>query len=345
MIEPQEANKQFSIKETFSHIKSAKYLTKLLSLGVGVILISWLLSQLDRASAIKIIREIPISLLIIGFLCYALGFYLRAIRFRLLLPPEKSVKHLFPIVLVHYTALNIIPARLGELSYIYLLKKVNGISTGCSVSNLLMARVFDHITLSLLFLVSWPFIDLSSQWLKTLSLLVSGFLIVTFALLMGILAYKEKCIAWIKILVTKFGWANTAIIRRIIHEMEEVAVALKGIQVKKNAAKVFGMSVLIWMSIWGSNYALLLAFQVDFTYIEVILASTCIILLRVLPLQVMGGLGIHETTWVFIAVALGIPKNIAITAAFGSHILSITYLLIFGIYGVLRLGMNMNNNA
>lgn len=344
-METQEVIKGISHKDIFVYIRSKKRITKLLSLGFGIILISWLLSQLDISASIKIIRELPISLLIVGFLCYALGFYLRAIRFRLLLPPEKPVKHLFPIVLVHYTALNIIPARLGELSYIYLLKKVNNVSTGCSVSNLLIARVFDQITISLLFLVSWPFMDLSSQWMKTLSLFVSGFLILMTILLMGILAYKEKCIAWIKTLVTKFGWANTAIIRRIIHEMEEVVVALKGIQVKKNAATVLGVSVLIWMSIWGSNYALLQAFQVDFTYMQVIFSSTCIILLRVLPLQVVSGLGIHETTWVFIALALGIPKDIAITAAFGSHILSIIYLLIFGTYGVLRLGMNMNNNA
>jgi len=127
-----------------------------------------------------------------------------------------------------------------------------------------------------------------------------------------------------------------------MHEIEEVVVALKGIQVKKSAAKVFGMSVLIWMSIWGSNYSLLRAFQVDFTYMEVILCSTCIILLRVLPLQVVSGLGIHETTWVFIALALGIPKNIAITAAFGSHLLSIIYLVIFGVYGILRLQYFIN---
>jgi uncharacterized protein (TIRG00374 family) len=345
MMETQEVSKGISHKDIFVYIRSKKRITKLLSLGFGILLISWLLSQLDISASIKIIRELPISLLIVGFLCYALGFYLRAIRFRLLLPPEKSVKHLFPIVLVHYTALNIIPARLGELSYIYLLKKVNNISTGCSVSNLLIARVFDQITISLLFLVSWPFMDLSSQWMKTLSLFVSGFLILMTILLMGILAYKEKCIAWIKILVTKFGWANTTIIRRIIHEMEEVVIALRGIQVKKNAATVLGVSVLIWMSIWGSNYALLQAFQVDFTYVQVIFSSTCIILLRVLPLQVVSGLGIHETTWVFIALALGISKDIAITAAFGSHILSIIYLLIFGTYGVLRLGMNMSNDA
>jgi uncharacterized membrane protein YbhN (UPF0104 family) len=127
--------------------------------------------------------------------------------------------------------------------------------------------------------------------------------------------------------------------------MEEVVVALNAIQVKKNAATVLGVSVLIWLSIWGSNYALLQAFQVDFTYMQVIFSSTCIILLRVLPLQVVSGLGIHETTWVFIALALGISKNIAITAAFGSHILSISYLLIFGIYGVLRLGINMSNDT
>jgi uncharacterized protein (TIRG00374 family) len=247
------------------------------------------------------------------------------------------MNHLFPIVLVHYTALNIIPARLGELSYVYLLKKVNNVSTGYSVSSLIMARVFDQTAISLLFLFSALFANLPSQWLKTLSLAVGGFLIVICVVVIVILAFKELCVNWLKKLMRRLKWDEYKIVQLIIRTIDEIVIAFKGIQVKKNVGKIFGLSLLIWLSIFSVNYTLLKAFDVPLSYVEIVLASTFIIMLTVLPFQLLNGLGIHETTWTFIALTLGVPKNVAIVSAFGTHILSIVFLLIFGIFGVWRI--------
>ncbi len=335
----EEATKNFSFKHFIARSQNRmNLLTKVLSLGFGIILISWLLAQLDMEHAIKIIREVPVYLLLLGFIAYLLAFYLRAVRFKLLFPAtDQNIRHLFPIVLVHYTALNIIPARLGEFSYIYLLKKVNHISTGCSVSNLLIARVFDHITISLLFLISTLFLQISSPWFRMTSVGVCAFLILTLLFLMLMLAYKEKCVFWLQKSLRFFHLEKYALIQRIMQEMEEILKAFQHIQMKQHAGKVLGISLLIWICIFGSNYFLLHAFQVPLAYLEVIMASTCIILLRFLPLQLVSGIGIHETSWVVIATALGVPKDIAITSAFGSHILGIVFLVLLGGYGLLRL--------
>ncbi len=344
----QELSKPFSFKELFTHVKPTKQITKLLSLGFGIILISWLLSQIDISSASDIIRGVPVPLLIIGFFCYVAGFYLRAQRFRLLLPPDKSIKHLFPIVLVHYTALNIIPARLGEFSYVYLLKQVNNISTGCSLSSLIMARVFDQIVISLLFLISSFFVDFSSQWLKTLKFCVGGFLIAIFVMLMFILAYKERCVQLLEKGLIRLKLHSYKITQRVMQILKETVMAFKNIEVKGNAIKILLLSGLIWMSIFTLNFCLLLAFEVKLSYIEVVLASSFIISLSVIPFQALSGLGIHEATWTFVAVALGVPKNIAIVSAFGTHILSTIYLFLFGLYGLWKMSIikhvtNMRN--
>ena len=337
MIEAQKVNKQPSFRDLWVHTRQMKRLTKILSFGLGIILISWLVSQLDISATLHSLRNVPISLILLSFLFYTIGFGLRALRFRLLLPTQQPLHHLFPIVLVHYTALNIIPARLGELSYIYLLKKVNNVSTGRSVSNLVLARVFDLMTISLLFLGALFFLNLSSQWLKAIGVIVGAFLIMALILLIIVLIYQERCIRIIKKLVSKFGFAHYAITTKILHTIEEISEAFTEIHVKEKAGKVLGVSLLIWISIFSSNYAALLAFQVDLTFMEVVLSSTCIILLKILPIQIMSGFGIHETTWVLIALELGVSKNVAITAAFGTHVIATIYLCILGGYGLWKI--------
>lgn len=87
----------------------------------------------------------------------------------------------------------------------------------------------------------------------------------------------------------------------------------------------------------GVNYVLFRAFNILLSYIEVVLASTFIILLTVIPFQVFSGLGIRSMTWTVIAGAMGIAKNTAIVSALGSRIISTLFLFILGAYGLWKL--------
>lgn len=333
MMEIQEVTKHFFNKGMTTSFKPTKHLAKLASLGFGLLLVSWLLSQLDWSETVAILRNVPISLLVLGLFCYALSFYLRSLRFRWLLPGDKQRNHLFPIVLVHYTALNIIPARLGELSYIYLLNKVNQMPIEYSLSSLLLARVFDQLAIALLFLLSSGFVAITSPWLQTVRLCVSGFLLGTVVIILLLFVYKDLCLIWLKHLLRRMHWDHIRIVQRIVQKLDEIVTALHHIHLLRQGASLLVISVGIWLSIFSVNYCLLRAFQMPLTYIEIMFTSTCIILLSVLPLQMLGGLGVYETTLVFLAEALGAPRNIVITAAFSSHVLASIYLCLFGIYG------------
>lgn len=340
-MESQEVSKEISFKEIFASIKPAKNIAKLVSVGLGLILLTWLLTQIEAAATVEIIRSVPLSLVLLGFLCYTVSFYLRAARFELLLPREHTAKQLFPIVLVHYAALNIIPARMGEISYVYLLKKIHGVPIGGSVSSLILARVFDQIAISSLFLLSAGLVNISAPWLRTLSLLIGGLLISMFLLLVCLLIYKARWAAWITTVLTRWQWHRAALVQKGLQEMENIVAALDKIRLKEHGVKLLGVSVLIWLSIFGVNYSLLHAFQVNLTFAAVMLSSTFAILLTLLPFQVLNGIGIRETTWVFIVTALDVPRDTAIVAAFGTHIVAVLYLALFALYGFWKLSWGM----
>ena len=70
----QDVSKTFSFKELLACIKPVTNRSKLLSLGFGLILISWLLSQLELTATLEVLRNVPISFLFLGFVCYNLGY-------------------------------------------------------------------------------------------------------------------------------------------------------------------------------------------------------------------------------------------------------------------------------
>lgn len=318
-------------------IAPGKYLWKLISLGFGIILISWLLLQLEWTETVEIIRNVPFSLLLLGFVCYGLSFYFRAQRFRILLPPGTPIDHLFPIVLIHYTALNIIPARLGELSYIYLLKKVNAVSPGCSLSSLLLARVFDQIAISVLFFLSSLVTPFPTQRLKVLYMSIGAMLMMTIAGLLGILVYQESSVYWLQRLCVKFNLQRYPIIQRVLKEFEQATNTFAHLHDKRTLLSISGYSFLIWLSIFSVNYLLLTAFGVPLSFASILLVSTLIIFLGMLPLQLVGGVGIRETTWVLLVSSLGVSQNTAIVSGFGTHIVTTLSLFFFGVYGLWRL--------
>ena len=336
-MESTEFIKRFSLKGLFSHKPLVKHIPKLLSLGSGVLLICWLIAQLDFSSARLILQDISILPIVIGFFFYLISFYLRAKRFSILLAFEGGLKSIFPIVLVHYTALNIIPARLGELSYVYLLKKFHQIPPGSSVSTLLSARVFDQIAISTLFLLSLGIVDMRTPWLRTVSWIVGSSLLISVVCLLLVLAYKHLCLRLLKKLIFRLKWENSPIIQRIMTLLEEILTGFDEIKSRRKTVLVFSLSLLIWLSILSVNYFVWKAFQIPLSYFEVVLSSTFLILLTVIPFQVFSGLGIRSITWTVVAGAMGVGKNAAIVSALGSRIISTLFLFILGAYGLWKI--------
>jgi hypothetical protein len=88
------------------------------------------------SDVVEILTKINPAYLVIGFI---------------LLNREVSITELFSIVSIHNMALNIFPARSGELSYIYLLKKRHDKNVGEGAASLLAVMMFDIISISIIF--------------------------------------------------------------------------------------------------------------------------------------------------------------------------------------------------
>ena len=96
---------------------------------------------------------------------YAVGVWLRAIRWAVLLRPVAplAARDVLPTVLAGYTANNILPLRTGELVRAYLLGRASGVRKSAVLASIAVERLFDGLTMLAFLLLAMTAISPTSE--------------------------------------------------------------------------------------------------------------------------------------------------------------------------------------
>jgi len=310
-------------------------LSKLAAVIITISIIAILFSQIGIGDVYKKLSTIKPIYLIIGFVLYIISYFLRALRFYFLLNKEVSIKDLFTITCIHNMTNNILPARTGELSYIYLLKKHHNTTVGEGAATLIMARMFDIITISLLFITSTMFIqNLPSIMMKAfwgIAFFVAAIVPILIMLLyrgIDFIHILRKIAIYLKL--NKIRYVDYIFLK--MAEMAESFSRLHQSQLIWNAL----ISVGIWLALYSMNFTLVKAMGINLTFEIVILASTFTVLTTILPIQGIAGFGTIEGGWTIGFLGLGVAKDVAISSGFSYHIIFLLYSLILGCWGLIK---------
>ena len=319
---------------------NSKTIAKISAVVITAVLLAILLSQIQIADIIVTLASIDPLYLVAGFILYTCSYFFRALRFHILLNKEVRLRDLFNIVCVHNMVNNILPARTGELSYIYLLKKLHNKKTGEGIATLFVARVFDFISISLLFLVSafmmheLPKMIIKSVWVIALFLgLIAIFLI-------ALLFFGKSFLNLVKIFFERFNWDKKHFADYLLRKGEETVESFEKIKI---SGKIIIIALIlnsfgIWLLLYSLNYILVRAMDINLSYFEVVFASTFAVFTTILPIQGIGGFGTLESGWTVGFIAVGVTKEVAISSGFGFHIILWLYFVILGCWGLFRMG-------
>lgn len=314
-----------------------KIVSILLAFFITVVLVAVLFSHINLNDILTVLTGIDPLSFAIGFILYTFSYVFRSLRFYFLFKKEIGFRDLFDIVCIHNMANNILPARTGELSYVYLLKKLHHKNVGEGVVSLTIARVLDLIAVSLFFLASaYQIRDMSPEIIEVI------FVICLFML--ALISFL--------LLIIFFGTTFSSVLHKIfsaldLHDNKLSAFLLSKIsnlmesfddlrKIKKDALmKVFFSSLGIWMSMYFFNCFIVNAMDVRMSFFLVVFATSFAIFTTILPIQGIGGFGTLEGGWVIGFVAVGLTKEIAITTGFTYHIILWMYFLLLGSLGLL----------
>jgi uncharacterized membrane protein YbhN (UPF0104 family) len=323
-----------------------KVLSLFMSTVLSAILIWFLLSQVEFEDFAQTFVHIYIPGLLAFSVLSLLGATLRAWRYKVLLQPQHiSWGNIYLVTFIRNLFVDLFPARIGAISYIYVLNKSLRYSFESAASSFVVAFVLDFLTLSPFLVFSILVVGLGTTPISNITLLLIAFL---FFVILFLVFWRMTPIArfflnfyqWmLKVFrQEKRKWAETSV-EKIHLTIEE----LIRIRKRKIDLPLFILSLGIRLVKYLSLYILLFSllrshgFSLEnLSFFKTILGITGAEMSSALPIKGIGGFGTWESAWALTLMLMGFEKRVAILSS-GIHLITNLFEYILGISSILIL--------
>ena len=308
--------------------------------GLLALLVVW--ADLDWATFKATWRSLPLEVYLLALGLHAALYFLRAHRFRLLLPRDDRppFSQVLAVSAAHNLAAFVLPAKTGEVSLVVYLKRVCGVSGAAGLASLLVSRLLDlgmligSVGLACLFVESLDGGALPAWVRPSGGLLLLGS-VVFFALAMR----GDSLIAVYSFIARVTRFEQTQHGKRVAARAAEVADSLR------LAGRRWVGAALLSIPIWIGAYLFFAVLARGFglpesvTLAEAAFGSGLALAANILPINGFAGFGTQEMGWGAGFVALGVEPKLAFSSGLGAHIVQLTNICVMGVIGHLAMGM------
>ncbi len=321
-------------------------LSLVVSLILSVFLLAVLLRQVRAEDILSTLRGIYLPALAAYAAVSLVSAVLRAWRFRLLLSPAPPGWGPMLLVTLARNAFDdLLPARIGSLSYIYLLGGRLGYPFERAAQSFLVAFIYDFLTLgpfvALAVLLAGRGVDFPAGLL--LGLAAAFFVIVVLAawklvaLLKAALALAER-IARRTGRSDRKGWLLIeAKGRATIAALEDprngrVRLPVLGLSLLIRLAKYVSVLALLWALLARQGYGLS-----DIGFGRLILVLTGAEMTSALPVKGLADFGTWESAWALGFKWMGFGAGLAVVTGLGIHLISTLFEATLGLAALIVL--------
>lgn len=308
-----------------------KYLTplNLFYFALGLLILIFLVRKIDFPALIQLMLKIKPEYLVLGGLIYLCKAVTRSVRFtRINTRSSPDFFKMLRLSLATSLASQLLPLKLGELSYVYLLKKDNRSSIPQGLSTLMVIRIFDLLAISLLFIII-SFVlrlppNLSIYFYSILAFI--GFLLM---LILGLLLVSRNSRVVLQFISRFPNLHKLPFMDKILAVLEGIFEDLKQYQAREYLEWT-ALAALEWLINYATYHVILVGIGLTPTFFDTVVGVTFAALASILPINSIGSFGTLEAGWAAGLVLLGYPQQIAITSGFATHFLTLFYMLLFG---------------
>jgi uncharacterized protein (TIRG00374 family) len=254
---------------------------------------------------------------------------IRSIRWGVILSPIHKVGQfdLFSVTNVGFLAIVSFPARLGEFARPYLITKKAPIGMSSAVATIFIERVFDSLTVFLIFTVTMfmtplpPWLIRSSAFFIVLTLGIMGFMIF-------MLLKRETCLKLLAPFMRRLPVRYAEKADYLLHQFID-GFGMMG--EPRLLAQVGLLSLAFWIIDGAAIYLMFLAFHLTLPFI----AAFVLMVILMIGIAIPAGPGFVGNWHFFCILGLtlyGIPKTEALSFAIIYHFLSIGIVILLGLF-------------
>lgn len=315
-----------------------KYL-KFILLLLFAIFIFWFFGRnLDWQKIIQSLQKANFFYLFLGCLVISLGYFQRAIRWKVLLAPitESSLRELFATTTVGFTAVFLV-GRMGEIVRpMWIPMRDKRVRPSAALVTLGVERIFDLVALTCLFASSLLLLNAPAGRenefanFKVIGIVMLISVVFGFAGLYFYQKYASEIIGWIE-KVTDKSFIPAKIQSIFINLMKQLAASL---QVLRDWREIFSVSfwtASLWIGITFATWFTTLAFGLPFTFSDSVFVMGFAAVSSIVPTP-GGAAGAFHAATAGALIFMNVPTEEAAAVAIAMHLVYFAPAVFFGLY-------------
>ena len=297
-------------EQTSSRIASILNVIKIL---LALLLAGYVISRTDFGQVRAVVEDVSIPWLAAYFLLFILSTLAKALQYRIVIGEDVAFPRVLNVVVIQNMASNFLAATAGIASYLTLFRVEHGVKVSRAMIAFLLTKVGDVTAILFLLVLSlgavWSRIEVL-QWMSVL--LAAGMALFLLGFLL-ILVYRgtffnllQRVLKWMRlselVLVQKGMDILEAVSRQ---ERDSLLNKMKGVIV---GSFLYLVVTLFWL------YTGLRVFNIRLEVWEVAYSSALYYLVTYVPIQIFGGLGVTDTSMMFVYRLFGpsLPEMAAV---------------------------------
>lgn len=299
----------------------------------------FLLGKLDTVKTLDVIKNADMNLIAACCATYLVSNYFKMLRFGVMLRNHGiPFMDLYTITSYHNFFNQIMPARTGELTFVYYLKKIGAVGVSKGLHILVVTRVYDFIVISAFFIGS---IIIYFGARRSTALVIAG---LCFFILSVVILFNLKWIvisfgALFRAVTKKLRVQEKKIIEKILGKLDTIVDEFSSFKTGRYVPALAATSVLTWSALYFLFYLSIRSFGIEIDPVQSVAGSTGGVLTNVLPINSFGSFGTLEAGWTGGFMLVGMSEHDAIFTGFGYHAISFFASAIIALfcYGVTKL--------
>ncbi|HOD16473.1 MAG TPA: lysylphosphatidylglycerol synthase transmembrane domain-containing protein [Spirochaetota bacterium] len=290
-------------------------------LAVSLLLAWLLLRQMDIAGTVDMIRKADPLLIAACCAVYVLSNISKMLRFRVMLGDYRiPLFDLFTITSYHNFSNMVFPARTGELTFVYYLKKIGGVDMTKGLHILVVTRIFDFIIIAIYFLCS---LVLFFGRETSVALVAAGivFLVISVIILFNLKWLVILCGRLFHMAADRPRYRDRPLVKKAMGLIDVLVGEFSSFKTGKFVPLLALTTMLVWAVLYFIFFLSIRALGVEVGFIQSVAGSTGSVLTNVLPINSFGSFGTLEAGWTGGFMLVGMGKQDAIFTGFGFHVI------------------------
>ncbi len=318
-----------------------------LTATLAVLILAFAATFLGAADILENVKHASFRTLVLACLVYCISWPLRGIRFQQILKRlgnQYGLGFLTGSIFISQSANVILPARIGDLSRMYILKKRKDLAFTTSLSSLTVERVFDIVAITSIAILASSGAASSfklASWMDSL-IKLSGLAVILFFAVLFVVSFREGHTK------KRYGKENNPdglsgkikdFAYTFLHQMSIVAVKPGAfLTVTASSLLIWGMDILtcflVLKAFPEAGVDLYSTFMISLIFLAVAIGNIA----KTFPIT-PGAIGTYEVALTAVFGLGGIKPEVGFTVAVLDHIIKNSITLIGGGFALSELGL------